>query len=166
MSEALAMRWIHGSGRKPQEVRTAAGSPSEVLALGRHAQVPYCGGRFEAVNGRYSVCGTRRKSGRSGCANPLAFRVEVLDDTVLRRLEGEVLHPAFIEQVLNLAVWLGPIEPMGWASVNDWPRTTAPTRTACRCPSRMSASPRGLANGICALKMVAGGGFEPPTFGL
>jgi hypothetical protein len=86
------MRWIHGSGRKPQEVRTAAGSPSEVLALGRHAQVPYCGGRFEAVNGRYSVCGTRRKSGHG-------------------RL---------------------------------------------RCCSRISASPRGLANGICALKMVAG----------
>jgi len=64
---------------------------------------PECGGRFEAVSGRRYGCATRRKSGLSVCSNPLTLRMEVFDETVLRLLDGEVLHPLFIDQVLNLA---------------------------------------------------------------
>jgi hypothetical protein len=61
------------------------------------------GGRFDAMNGRYYVCATRRNGGTAACSNPLSLRIDVLDDDVLRLLEGQALHPAFIEQVLNLA---------------------------------------------------------------
>jgi hypothetical protein len=88
-------------GRK--KFASKPGARAKYLLSGGMLLCPTCGGRFEALNGKYYVCATRRHAGTSVCANPLALRIEVFDDVVLRLLEGQVLHPVFVEQVLNLA---------------------------------------------------------------
>ena len=79
------------------------GAPAKYLLSGGMLKCPTCGGRFEACNARFYVCGTRRKSGSSVCSNTLSLRIDVFDQTVLGLLEGHVLHPRFIDQVCDLA---------------------------------------------------------------
>ncbi len=82
------------------------GQRARYLLSGGMLLCPTCGGRFEVLsNGkyRYYVCATRRHAGTARCANPLALRVEVMDDAVLRLLEGEVLHSKFLDHLVNLA---------------------------------------------------------------
>ena len=75
---------------------------------------PQCGGRFEVLtNGRYRyyVCATRRHAGTARCSNSLALRVEKMDEWVLGLLDREVLHPKFVDHVVNLACGNGTHDP-------------------------------------------------------
>ena len=78
------------------------GTKARYLLSGGMLLCPACGGRFEALKGTYYVCATRRHSGKSMCSNSLALRMAVMDEAVLRFLDGQVLAPAFIDRVCAL----------------------------------------------------------------
>jgi hypothetical protein len=94
--EPTRNRFGDSSGPRP-------GAQARYLLSGGMLLCHECGGRFEARNGRHYVCATRRDAGTSVCTNSTAFRIEVLDEIVLRLLDGQVLHPRFVGQVLSLA---------------------------------------------------------------
>ncbi len=82
------------------------GDRARHLLSGGMLLCPACGGRFEVLsNGKYKyyVCSTRRHAGKAACANPLALRVQAMDDAILGLLDREVLHAKFVDHVVNLA---------------------------------------------------------------
>ena len=86
-----------------QKFKGRVGAKAKYLLSGGLLLCPECGGRFEALNKRYYVCATRRHAGTSRCSNALALRIDILDEAVLSMLDQQVLHPAFIAQVLDMA---------------------------------------------------------------
>jgi len=103
VAEAVDVRFADENRKK---FCAKPGDRAKHLFSGGMLLCPSCGGRFEVLSNskyRYYVCATRRHAGTAVRANSLALRVEVVDDCVLRLLEGQVLHPKFIEHVVNLA---------------------------------------------------------------
>lgn len=100
LAEAVAARFADESRQK---FRSRPGAKAKYLLSGGMLLCPSCGGRFEGLNGQYYVCATRRHAGKSICNNRLAIKIDAMDTAVLRLLDAQVLHPAFVEQVLTLA---------------------------------------------------------------
>jgi recombinase/recombinase-like zinc beta ribbon protein len=75
-----------------------------------------CGAGFEVMlagNWAYSanmyVCSARRRKGPQVCPYKLQFPIEEVDEMILSVIEGDVLAPRFIEQVLDTA-FAAPLE--------------------------------------------------------
>jgi site-specific DNA recombinase len=66
-----------------------------------------CGATFEARRGYY-VCSARRRRGPSVCGNEITMAVEDIEKTFLDVIEGEVLHPDFIDRVIEAALAVEP----------------------------------------------------------
>jgi site-specific DNA recombinase len=74
-----------------------------------------CGARFEALKGgNWSyrggvyVCSARRRKGPSVCPHNLVFPIAETDAMILSVIEGDVLAPSFIAQVLDSAFASSP----------------------------------------------------------
>ena len=66
-----------------------------------------------------------------------------------------------------LKLWTGidTSEPPAYAR-HSGPKLGAEAIGFSDCGFSARVTPAGLLNGLCVLNVVAGGGFEPPTFGL
>lgn len=73
-----------------------------------------CGATFEAVKrGKRTftyVCSAARRKGPDVCSSKVAIRKEDFEPGVLRAIEGTVLHPDFIDRVLDAAFVAQPTD--------------------------------------------------------
>lgn len=69
-----------------------------------------CGANFEAQTPKHGrrtgvyVCSAHRRKGRSICGNTLMLPIEATDQAILEVVEGSVLHPDFIERLVDSIV--------------------------------------------------------------
>ena len=66
-----------------------------------------CGATFEAVRGRY-ICSARRRKGPDVCRNDVTLSVAGTEAIILDEIEGSVLHPDFIDRVVDAAIANSP----------------------------------------------------------
>src|SRR5689334_18542668 len=77
------------------------------LLTGGMLKCPQCGGHFEARKYPWKghppnvyICGTRRRK-PGVCTNTLALPIDLADEDILSEVEGTLLSPHAIEQLLS-----------------------------------------------------------------
>ena len=103
-------------GRRDYYLRGAKGRLLGRPVEGRYLLAGFlqcaCGARFEAVRrGRTKlayICSARRRKGPSVCPNEVSLPVAEIEQTFLDVIEGTVLHPDFIDRVVDAAFALQP----------------------------------------------------------
>ncbi len=130
------------------------GARAKYLLLGGMLLCPDCGGRFEALNGKYYVCATRRHAGKSVCANPLALRIDVLDEAVLGFLDRRILHPPAARPI---ELWSGRAEDLAvYEGADPDDRRGKENIEFSDLGFRAEVRPESLLAGFGALSLVAG----------
>ena len=102
----LGMRRRYFASKARNDGRVPERAHGKYLLTGGMLVCPTCGGNFEALkvpwkgNGVY-LCSTRRRK-PGVCTNTLVLPMAETDDAILSTIEGDVLHPRLIEDLLLL----------------------------------------------------------------
>jgi site-specific DNA recombinase len=92
------------AGKRHAYLRSAKGHLLGRPVEGKHLLAGFlacqCGGTFEVVRGQY-VCSTRRRKGVSVCASTVSISATEIERTFLDCIEGTVLHPDFIDRLVD-----------------------------------------------------------------
>lgn len=90
----LADRSQRDHGGRPPKV------PGAYLLSGGMLVCPECGGNFETRSGIYYQCSNQRRKGKDVCTCALKLRIRETDEAVLAAVEGDLLSPRAVEELL------------------------------------------------------------------